>query len=132
MPVAGLSSRRPTITSPSSLRLPRLLGSPRCSDSDRSSPHSLEASPANAGHSRIGVFMRMALPIVHLRVCRRRLAVALAVALLTSLAAAAAAAETFEFQVVGIECKLCAPPIQKALAAIPGVQKARVDWKKRS
>ena len=49
-----------------------------------------------------------------------------------SLVAARVQAETFEFHVVGIECKLCAPPIQKALASVPGVQKARVNWKKES
>jgi copper chaperone CopZ len=38
-------------------------------------------------------------------------------------------ADTFTFRVIGIECAKCAPPIQKALAATPGVQKARVDWK---
>jgi copper chaperone CopZ len=48
------------------------------------------------------------------------------------LVAAEAPAENFQFHVVGIECKLCAPPIQKALAAIPGVQKARVDWQKQT
>jgi len=51
---------------------------------------------------------------------------------LLGLAATRSRAETFEFRVVGIECKLCAPPIQKALAAVPGVQKARVDWKNQT
>lgn len=44
--------------------------------------------------------------------------------------AADAMGDAFEFRVVGIECKLCAPPIQKALAAVRGVGNARVDWKK--
>lgn len=38
-------------------------------------------------------------------------------------------AETFRFRVIGIECAACAPPIQKALASTPGVERARVDWK---
>jgi copper chaperone CopZ len=58
--------------------------------------------------------------------------VALFMVVLLGLVAAKSLAETFEFHVVGIECKLCAPPIQKALASIPGVQKARVDWKKET
>jgi len=49
---------------------------------------------------------------------------------LSGLVATKALPETFEFHVVGIECKLCAPPIQKALASIPGVREARVHWKK--
>jgi copper chaperone CopZ len=61
----------------------------------------------------------------------RRLRVGSAIALL-ALSARELRAETFEFHVVGIECKLCAPPIQKTLSAIPGVQKARVDWKKET
>jgi copper chaperone CopZ len=46
--------------------------------------------------------------------------------------AAPAFAETVRFHVVGIECEMCAAPIQKALASTPGVEKARVDWKKES
>jgi len=61
----------------------------------------------------------------------RRWRVGSVIALL-ALTAAELRAETFEFHVVGIECKLCAPPIQKTLAAIPGVQKARVDWRKET
>jgi copper chaperone CopZ/thiol-disulfide isomerase/thioredoxin len=53
-------------------------------------------------------------------------------AVLLSLVATKTLAETFEFHVIGIECKLCAPPIQKALASIPGVREARVDWKKET
>jgi len=60
----------------------------------------------------------------------RRIILAFAVPFLAGLITPAARAETFQFHVVGIECKLCAPPIQKALAATPGVQKAEVDWKK--
>lgn len=71
--------------------------------------------------------MRIASRLHFLGKSLRRVALAAVV-----LGAATARAETFEFHVVGIECKLCAPPIQRALAAIPGVQKARVDWKKES
>jgi copper chaperone CopZ len=46
--------------------------------------------------------------------------------------AALTAAETVRFHVIGIECKLCAAPIQKALASTPGVEKATVDWKKET
>jgi copper chaperone CopZ len=45
---------------------------------------------------------------------------------------ASTAAETVRFHVIGIECKLCAAPIQKALASTPGVEKATVDWKKET
>src|SRR5262245_35052606 len=61
---------------------------------------------------------------------RRRAAVLFGIVL--GLAATVVRAETFEFHVVGIECEKCGPPIQKALAAIPGVLSARVDWKKES
>ncbi len=64
-------------------------------------------------------------------VSSRRLLLASVIAV-SGLLTAEASAETFQFHVVGIECKLCAPPIQKALAAIPGVQKARVDWKSQT
>ena len=49
-----------------------------------------------------------------------------------SAAAAAANAENLEFHVIGIECEKCAAPIQKALARTPGVEKARVDWKRET
>ena len=62
----------------------------------------------------------------------RRLVFPVAGAVLLLLAAKESRAEAFEFRVVGIECKLCAAPIQKALASVPGVRKARVDWKKES
>lgn len=39
------------------------------------------------------------------------------------------ATETLQFTVVGIDCAACAPPILKALNAVPGVQNARLDWK---
>lgn len=42
---------------------------------------------------------------------------------------AAAAAETFQFTVLGIDCKECAPPIIKALQGIRGVRDAKLDWK---
>ena len=61
---------------------------------------------------------------------RHRLALGAIAAL--AIAATNAPAETFTFHVVGIECRLCASPIQKALASIPGVEKARVDWKKET
>jgi copper chaperone CopZ len=50
----------------------------------------------------------------------------------TALATLPAQAETFRFHVIGIECQLCAAPIQKALASTPGVERARVDWKKET
>jgi len=56
----------------------------------------------------------------------------LIVSLFTALAASPSGAETFRFHVIGIECRLCAAPIQKALASTPGVEKARVDWKKET
>jgi len=37
--------------------------------------------------------------------------------------------ETFTFKVIGIDCAACAPPIMKALSAVPGVSKATVDAK---
>jgi len=49
-----------------------------------------------------------------------------------TLAALPLQAETFRFHVIGIECQLCAAPIQKALASTPGVERARVDWKKET
>jgi copper chaperone CopZ len=55
-----------------------------------------------------------------------------ATAIAIALSSGAARADAFRFRVVGIECKLCAPPIQKALASIPGVEKARVDWKQET
>jgi copper chaperone CopZ len=46
--------------------------------------------------------------------------------------AATLSAESLSFAVIGIDCAACAPPIVKALAAIDGVQNARVDWKKKT
>jgi copper chaperone CopZ len=43
-----------------------------------------------------------------------------------------AAAETFTFKVAGIDCAGCAPPIVKALGAVPGVSNVRLDWKSGS
>jgi copper chaperone CopZ len=43
--------------------------------------------------------------------------------------AAIAAADTFTFKVVGIDCEGCAPPIVKALRAVPGVSNVQLDWK---
>lgn len=40
-----------------------------------------------------------------------------------------AAAETFTFKVAGIDCEGCAPPIIKALRAVPGVSNVQLDWK---
>ena len=45
------------------------------------------------------------------------------------LVAAPCAAETFQFTVIGIDCKDCAPPILKALRAVPGVGGVKLDWK---
>lgn len=45
------------------------------------------------------------------------------------LAAAPGAAETFQFTVIGIDCKDCAPPILKALRAVPGVKDVKLDWR---
>ncbi len=56
----------------------------------------------------------------------------LIVSLFTVLSASPSGAETFRFHVIGIECELCAAPIQKALTSTPGVEKARVDWKKEA
>lgn len=36
-------------------------------------------------------------------------------------------AASLTFKVLGIDCPLCAPPVRKALAAIPGVTNVRVD-----
>lgn len=36
-------------------------------------------------------------------------------------------AATLTFKVLGIDCAMCAPPVKKALAAIPGVTNVRVD-----
>ena len=62
----------------------------------------------------------------------RRLAVSLSVPILLALATRPSRAETIEFHVVGIECQLCAAPIRKALASAPGVDHARVDWKRET
>ena len=40
------------------------------------------------------------------------------------------AAEQVSFTVVGIDCEDCVGPITKALKAVPGVQSAKLDWKK--
>lgn len=55
-----------------------------------------------------------------------------AIALLTLVAAATAAADTLTFQVVGIDCDKCAPPIVKALNSVEGVTSARVDTKQKT
>jgi len=39
------------------------------------------------------------------------------------------AAERLTFTVVGIDCQACAPPILRALKAVPGVKDPRLDWK---
>jgi copper chaperone CopZ len=65
-------------------------------------------------------------------VSSRRLVPAIVGVVMLSLVAMEVRAETFEFHVVGIECKLCAAPIQRALASLPNVQKVRVDWKKET
>ena len=36
-------------------------------------------------------------------------------------------ASTPTFKVLGIDCALCAPPVKKALASVPGVTNVRVD-----
>lgn len=45
------------------------------------------------------------------------------------LAAVPVFADSFTFKVLGIDCASCAPPIVKALSAVPGVKNARVDAK---
>jgi len=40
-----------------------------------------------------------------------------------------AAADKFTFNVAGIDCEGCAPPIIKALRAVPGVSNVQLDWK---
>ena len=42
------------------------------------------------------------------------------------------AAQRLTFDVVGIDCDACAPPVMKALSSVPGVQNARVDPKKKT
>ena len=57
------------------------------------------------------------------------------IAIITLLAlavAGSAAADPFTFKVVGIDCAMCAPPIVKALDAVPGVKSARVDAKAKT
>jgi len=49
--------------------------------------------------------------------------------LLTALPLGVRAAEPVTFTVVGIDCEACAPPIVRALKAVPGVRDPRVDWK---
>jgi copper chaperone CopZ len=38
-------------------------------------------------------------------------------------------AEQLKFTVVGIDCEACSKPIIKALAGVPGVANAKLDWK---
>jgi copper chaperone CopZ len=52
--------------------------------------------------------------------------------LLVALPLFAAPAEKFSFQVLGIDCALCAPPIVKALQSIDGVTNPNVDWKTKT
>ncbi|MBV8519499.1 MAG: cation transporter [Acidobacteria bacterium] len=52
--------------------------------------------------------------------------------LLTFFTAVMAAADTFTFEVVGIDCAMCGPPIEKALGAVDGVKRARVDAKAKT
>ena len=54
----------------------------------------------------------------------------LTIAILFSVAAARS--ETLVFQVIGIDCAECAPPIVKALKNVEGVTSARVDAKKKT
>jgi len=54
----------------------------------------------------------------------------LTIAILFSVAAARS--ETLVFQVIGIDCAECAPPIVKALKNVEGVASARVDAKKKT
>jgi thiol-disulfide isomerase/thioredoxin len=49
----------------------------------------------------------------------------LLVLLLTS--AATLSADTLKFQVIGIDCAACGPPIVRALSAVDGVKNAKVD-----
>src|SRR5512133_3195633 len=49
--------------------------------------------------------------------------------LIAGLAFALLAAEPVTFTVVGIDCEACAPPIVRALKAVPGVRDPKVDWK---
>src|SRR5690349_18183415 len=44
-------------------------------------------------------------------------------------AATTVSADTFTFQVVGMDCAACGPPIVKTLEAVDGVKSAKVDWK---
>ena len=48
------------------------------------------------------------------------------------LAAASLHAETLKFQVTGLDCASCAPPVLRALKAVPGVTNASLDWKSGS
>jgi len=41
-------------------------------------------------------------------------------------------ATTLTFKVLGIDCPMCAPPVRKALASIPGVTNVRVDAKAKT
>jgi len=54
--------------------------------------------------------------------------VAFSICLLLS-GAFALADEPLKFTVVGIDCEACAPPILKALKALPDVKNPKLDWK---
>src|SRR5215210_3552056 len=43
-----------------------------------------------------------------------------------------AADEPFTFKVIGIDCAACAPPIVKALSAVPGVSRPTIDAKNQT
>jgi copper chaperone CopZ len=59
----------------------------------------------------------------------RRTLPSLVLSLTLASLATPATAESLRFTVVGIDCAACAPPIRKALNAVPGVANAAVDWK---
>jgi thiol-disulfide isomerase/thioredoxin len=50
--------------------------------------------------------------------------------LLALLLAAPLSASELSFNVVGIDCSLCAKPVVNALSSVNGVQNVRLDWKK--
>src|SRR5258707_13789428 len=47
--------------------------------------------------------------------------------LVLALLATPAFADSLTFKVIGIDCALCAPPVKKALATVPGVTNVKVD-----
>ncbi|HVE65876.1 MAG TPA: cation transporter, partial [Thermoanaerobaculia bacterium] len=49
--------------------------------------------------------------------------------LLFAVVPATAAAESFQFTVLGIDCKECAGPIVKALGGLKGARDVKLDWK---